>query len=254
MDFWCDVHFTDEAHIDPSSVFNQTILREEGTRYEPENLQEVPKSEGVKLHVAASVSWFHKGPIKFYNDENDPPEMPVPKPRKPRHGKNETEEEYRQSDRYKAQEASIPDVEVKPKGNSMTQKYYTENILPHHIQSIEEARAQGRRPILQEDNDPSHGTRSYDNFAARHKRSNNIDPFIHPAQSPDLNPIEACWNILKQRLKRENWENIEQLKDLIRRIWNEITMEEIRARIQEMPRRCEELVDNDGKAIKSKLW
>ena len=107
----------------------------------------IPKiySKFKRLKVSSSIFQppFHgiKGPIKFYDDENDPPPMPVPKPRKPVHRKNETEEEYQNSDRYKAWEASIPDVEVKPKGNSMTQKHYTDHILPHYLESINEARA-----------------------------------------------------------------------------------------------------------------
>ena len=62
----------------------------------------------------------------------------------------------------------------------MTQKYYTEIILPHYLKSIEESRAHGRKSILQEDNDPSHGTRSLNNLAVRFKREHNLGSFIHP--------------------------------------------------------------------------
>jgi hypothetical protein len=42
----------------------------------------------------------------------------------------------------------------------MTQKYYTERILPVYINAIHKARLQHANPwIFQEDNDPSHGTR-----------------------------------------------------------------------------------------------
>ena len=73
----------------------------------------------------------------------------------------------------------------------MTQKYYTENVLSYYIESIKKARAQGQRPILQEDNDSSHDKRLYNNYAARHKRSHDINSFIHPAQSSDLNSIKT---------------------------------------------------------------
>jgi hypothetical protein len=36
--------------------------------------------------------------------------------------------------------------------------------------------------------------------------------------------------------------------------WDKITIEEIHARIDEMPDRCQKLVDNGGEPIKSKLW
>lgn len=37
--FWQFVHFTDEAHFDPDQIFDERVLREEGTRYQPENMQ-----------------------------------------------------------------------------------------------------------------------------------------------------------------------------------------------------------------------
>ena len=63
--FFQYVHFSDEAYFDPDQTYNQFILREEGTRYEPENMQSMPDIKGVKLHVAASISWHHKGAFAY---------------------------------------------------------------------------------------------------------------------------------------------------------------------------------------------
>jgi hypothetical protein len=71
--FWQYIHFTDEAHFDPGESYSKRVLREEGTRYEPQNMQPMPDMKGVKLHFAASISWHHKSPLLFYNDEHDPP-------------------------------------------------------------------------------------------------------------------------------------------------------------------------------------
>ena len=251
--FWQYVHWIDEAHIDPSMEPRQYILREEGTRLQSENMQEMKETVGVRYHIAASVSWHHKGLLQFYNDENDPPEIKIPKPKKPRKSKYETDEQYNQ--RVKEWEASLPhDVEAKPKGNAMIQIYYTERLLPIHLQSYNEARMIGRKAILQEDNDPSHGTRSKDNLAKRFKEDNCIDVLIHPAQSPDLNPIEAVWNILKIRLHKERWNGRSDYKRLILKAWEDITQEEIQRRIAEMPDRCKSLLETGGKAIKSARW
>jgi hypothetical protein len=74
----------------------------------------------------------------------------------------------------------------------MTQKYYTERLLPVYIKIIQEARiSRNQDAILQEDNNPSHGTRSELNVAKQLKDSNWISILVHPAQSPDLNPMEA---------------------------------------------------------------
>jgi hypothetical protein len=55
---------------------------------------------------------------------------------------------------------------MKLKGNSMTQIYYTERLLPVYIRAVQEARiSRNQDAILQEDNNPSHGTRSELNVA-----------------------------------------------------------------------------------------
>jgi DDE superfamily endonuclease len=114
----------------------------------------------------------------------------------------------------------------------MTQKYYTERLLPVDINAVQEARiSRNQEAILQENNDPSHGTRSELNVAKQLKDNNWIPVPIRPAQSPDLNPMEAIWGILKQRIRRRSWDNLNQLKEVFQNEWSKITMEEIRARI-----------------------
>jgi hypothetical protein len=224
--FWQYVHFTDEAHFDPDQTFEKRVLREEGTRYESENMQTMPSMKEVKSHIAVSISWHHKGVLQFYNDEHDMPEIQIKKPRKPRKRKHDTEDEYRQ--RVAEWEAALPhDVDIKPQGNSMTQAYYTSRLLPIYMSEIHECRLlHDRSCTLQEDNDPNHGTRSA------------------------VNIVRSC--------KARNWitvscRNVTELKRIILEEWDKITMDEIRARIKEMPDRCKK-VAIDGKAIKSDLW
>ncbi len=254
---WKWVHYTDEAHIDPSAQSNGSILREEGTRYEPENIAEIPKLNGVVFHVAASCSWWHKSQLQFYNDEYDETfEIKLPRPRKPIRRKRETQDEYNQ--RYAEYEAQKPhDVDAKKTGNSMTQLYYTEHILPVYVGLIQDARLDDELHTwkLQEDNDPSHGTRK-PGLAQYYKDQNWIDCLIHPAQSPNLNSIEALWNILKQRLRRLpcNRMSRAELKQTIIQLWDEIGLDEVRSRIADIPRRCRVLCSNGGKVIKSSTW
>ena len=193
--FWAFVHWTDEAHGDLKAQGTGQILREEGTAYHPENLQPFEDLEGCTVHVAASVSYHHKSELTFYNDENDNAVNQVQKPKKPRKPvkrKRENDEMYER--RLVEWEASLPhDVEVKPKVNSMTQQYYRDKILPIWLREIEKQRALGRPVILQEDNNPSHGTipnkrRKVPNVAAQFKQEHHIRTLTHPASSPDLNP------------------------------------------------------------------
>jgi len=191
----------------------------------------------------------------FYNNEKDST-IPARLPPKPRKSKYEEEEAYQE--RLDHWAASRPHVkEVRPKGNAMTQEYYTTKILPTYVNAVHFLRSQVDGELfnwyLQEDSDPSHGIRTY-GLASKYKAANYIENHSHPAQSPDLNPIEACWNILKQRVRRREWESLEELKGIVQEEWSRIEMSEIRRRIEDMPRRCRKLVKHSGKAIKGSLW
>lgn len=231
--FWQYIVFTDEAHIDPSSMCQGYILREQGHRYDAENIQERGEKTGVKLHIAAYINWHTKTEkLEFYNDENDYIEKPK-RPPKPRKTMYESVEEF--NARILEWNASLPhDKEVKVKGNAMTQLYYTERLLPVYINALQKLRIQElgfNSPwLFQEDGDPSHGKKRV-GLAQKLKEANWVDSLSHPAQSPDLNPMEAVWNILKQRVRRRTWNNIEELKAILQEEWSKITMQEVRTRI-----------------------
>lgn len=258
-DFWQFVVFTDEAHYDPSSKVQGQILREKGHRYDTENIQERGGLTGNKLHFAAWINWHTKADkLEFYNDEEDyiqKPKLP-PKPRKTMY---ESQEAF--DARILEWQALRPHIkEVKTKGNGMTQKYYTERLLPIYIEALHGLRTTsiGELPdcqnwVLQEDGDPSHGIRKR-GLAQQLKDDNWVINFKHPAQSPDLNPKEAIWNILKQRVRRRSYKSEGELKAILQEEWSRITMEEVRTRIADMPRRCQLLVKTGGKPIKSAQW
>jgi hypothetical protein len=60
-----------------------------------------------------------------------------------------------------------------------------------HIKYLE--KRLGHTICFQEDNGPSHGTRSTNNVCARLKRTSYLTLLVHPAQSPDLNPKEGIF-------------------------------------------------------------
>ena len=93
-----------------------------------------------------------------------------------------------------------------------------------------------------------------DGVARQVKRRYNVENLVHPAQSPDLNPIEGVWNILKQRVRQRSWTTVEELKAVLRDEWSKITLDDIRKRIDEWPERCARLVKNNGAPIRSDLW
>lgn len=103
--------------------------------------QEHGEKTGNTIHVAGWVNRFAKcDKLFFYNDEND--EIIKPKrPPKPGKSKFESDEQYKQ--RLREWEASLPhEKEVEPKGNAMTQRYYSEKLLPLYVDAVRTLRAQ----------------------------------------------------------------------------------------------------------------
>ncbi|KIJ15274.1 hypothetical protein PAXINDRAFT_40169, partial [Paxillus involutus ATCC 200175] len=70
------------------------------------------------------------------------------------------------------------------------------------------------------DNDPRHTSRKTKNWSEDH----DYEVMVWPAQSPDLNPIEHLWFILKRRLAEypEPPKGIAELWERVEREWEGI--------------------------------
>jgi hypothetical protein len=55
----------------------------------------------------------------------------------------------------------------------------------------------------------------------------NIIPVCQPAHSPELNPIERVWQFIKQQLQGEVFTTLEQLRDRLQKVLDQITSEQI---------------------------
>jgi hypothetical protein len=95
--FWQWVWFTDEVHLLSAKLQNapEYELRFPGQERRKESLKET-KSSGlaVTIHIAAGVSYNHKGPLIFYKDPKEPSTEKVYKPGRPRKSGVQTQEEY----------------------------------------------------------------------------------------------------------------------------------------------------------------
>ncbi len=71
-----------------------------------------------------------------------------------------------------------------------------------------------------------------------------------PANSPDLNPIENIWGIVKRKMRYARPNNAEELKATIRATWALITPEQCHRLIDSMPRRIAAVIQAKGAPTK----
>ncbi len=87
--------------------------------------------------------------------------------------------------------------------------------------------------IFQQDLAPAHSAKATSTWFKDH----GIPVLNWPANSPDLNPIENLWGIVKRKMPYARPNNAEELKATIRATWALITPEQCHRLIDSMPRR-----------------
>ena len=75
---------------------------------------------------------------------------------------------------------------------------------------------------------------------------------IWPAQSPNLNPIENLWRIIKLRVSRcrHRIHSVEEMKETIKEEWERLMEEDFRKCIESMKKRCKFVIKARGGSIK----
>ena len=136
----------------------------------------------------------------------------------------------------------------KKKGGNMTQTQYLEWIFKPYIEpEWRRHQSRGEPFILLEDNDGCHSTRSDNNPVIRFKRAlKGFMWYANPPQSPDLNIIENCWRIIKQRVKQRKPTTVDELKQYIIEEWASIPQEKINKMVDTMPKRITECHKRGG--------
>ena len=266
--FWDGVIFTDEAHMSLSELPPQNILRVRGERFKPKNILNTQPKTATDVHFAAWINYYDRAvDLVFYNDEFDDIIIKKPPPKPRRRPTTETDNEYQvRVAEWEANKARNPIIS-RP-GNSMCGQYYTRNILPiyrdayYSLLSRSDLLRSHLPPdrrynwYLVEDNDPSHGTRNLYSAAGLYRSHHNIQTLPHPANSPDFNPIESLWELIKERVKRNiaDINTIEDLKTALQTEWRNITQQDCQRRIQELPKRLRQAYQTPESRVKTRLW
>src|SRR5205814_7703981 len=73
-------------------------------------------------------------------------------------------------------------------------------------------------------------------------------PGSWPANSPDLNPLENLWHLLRANIKKRNPRPMrkEDLKQALKEEWAEIDMRKVNKLIDSMPRRLRVVIKVEG--------
>ncbi len=89
---------------------------------------------------------------------------------------------------------------------------------------------------FQQDNAPWHKAQSISDWFPEH--DNEFTLLKWPPQSPDLNPIEHLWDVVKQEIHIMDVQptNLQQLCDAIMTIWTKISDECFQHLVESMPR------------------
>jgi len=99
--------------------------------------------------------------------------------------------------------------------------------------------------IFQQDNDSKHIGRKAREWLKEHE----FEVMVWPAQSPDLNPIEHPWFLLKRRLAAYSkpTQGILGLWERIQEEWYKIEVGKCQRLIESMPRRVQEVIQAKGR-------
>ena len=105
---------------------------------------------------------------------------------------------------------------------------------------------QKRNLILMEDNAPSHSAV----YTMREREKQGVEKLDWPPNSPDFNPIERIWALMKQRILRrrgvEKITTVSEMREVLKEEWEKISIEEINELITRLPKIMAQCIKVNG--------
>ncbi len=102
--------------------------------------------------------------------------------------------------------------------------------------------------IFQQDLAPAHTAKSTKSWLNDH----GVGVLDWPANSPDLNPIENLWGIVKRKMRNKRPKNADELKATVKETWASIPPQQCHKLITSMPRWIEAVIK--AKGAPTKYW
>ena len=125
-----------------------------------------------------------------------------------------------------------------PKNASMNSERYMKVLEDHMLPSYDDHDAH----CFQHDGAPCHTSKVVGRYLIAH----DVDVLDWPGNSPDLNPIENCWKVMKDRVREARATSLPSLMDVIRRVWQGMDLEYYRKLADSMPTRLQAVIRARG--------
>ena len=123
--------------------------------------------------------------------------------------------------------------------SNLTKEDYVK-ILKDNLKDIKQIG--GKSFVFQWDNDPRHKSK----LALEFYEKNKIDQLDWPPYSPDLNPIEYIWGIIKQEVNKCNLSKISEVILKVKEVWSELDQSKVEHSIENLPIRLSKYIDDEG--------
>ncbi|KAF2403248.1 hypothetical protein EJ06DRAFT_506611 [Trichodelitschia bisporula] len=125
----------------------------------------------------------------------------------------------------------------------MTQKVYMQHFLPVAEEAIQKLRSErGYNYVLEEDGDASH----VGHASTKWKETHGLQTYSNPLKSPDLAPIEHCFQPMRHYFSSRPQSNHDMCKTTIWEAFQSVNFALINRWIESMPARLQEVVDRQG--------
>jgi hypothetical protein len=99
-----------------------------------------------------------------------------------------------------------------------------------------------KQAILMEDGASPHTAKLTKQLHDKH----GIDKMCWPASSPDLNPIENVWRMLKQRVAKISPRSLAELRECVKKEWAALKLSDFARYTGNMSGRCQAVIDAKG--------
>ena len=125
---------------------------------------------------------------------------------------------------------------------------YTQYVLPGMYKHLREMKHEGGflRSIIMEDNASQHTAK----LTTQIDLQNHIIKMTWPAYSPDLNPIENVWRLLKNRIGKRFPRTDQEVRQFLEEEWATLTVDDFVHYIKEMPKRVQAVIAARGGSTK----